>query len=168
VLVQQNIRGSPVLGVWVITVSIILIALWLWCDYQKTKMAIKLLHTAHTPTSLRHLTNSQVLKKRTLTTNLQLKTNGLCRLEVVHMLSKSYAFVLQCYCPCFRRKCLLEIFYNGCWVKTVSLWDDMFTLRTKDIQACAQIFCNLFIRDIIVHWVEALWVQKWHHVADSS
>jgi hypothetical protein len=50
----------------------------------------------------------------------------------------------------------------------VSLWDNMFTLRTKDIQACAQIFCNLFIRDIIVHLVEALWVQKWHRVADSS
>lgn len=43
-----------------------------------------------------------------------------------------------------------------------------YLLRTNHIQACAEIFCNLFIRDIIVHWVEALWVQKLHHVADSG
>jgi cytochrome c-type biogenesis protein CcmH/NrfG len=39
VLVQQNLPGGLVLEVLVIIVSIIVIALWLWCKYQRVKMA---------------------------------------------------------------------------------------------------------------------------------
>lgn len=76
-------------------------------------MAIKPLHTAHTPTSLRQLTNSQLLKKRTLTTNLQRKANGLCRLEVVHMLSKSYAFCIAM---------LLSLFQEEMFARDILQW----------------------------------------------
>jgi hypothetical protein len=43
VLVQQNLSGGLVLEVLVIIVSIIVIALLLWCMYQRVKMAIKTL-----------------------------------------------------------------------------------------------------------------------------